>query len=409
MNNYERLQMTNVLRCGTPCLKCVTLMNKLPAISFVFDRRKNATLQNPAAVELKIYFNREKRFLMSTGVQVFSGQWSESFHVVGRSDAVELNMKLASIYNQQIQIFAEMNDSGIEITKENYLVAIKEFGVKTLSFPEYMEQRIKERNLRSNTKHQHTEALNALRRFGKVEAFTSLTPENIQAFDIFLRNENPKRMQTTIHGYHKRIKPYVIEAYKLGYISLNPYVRFVDKRGTHRPRKPLTARELDMLRAAKLNDKLSRVRDLFIFCCYTGLSYADMNLFDYYKDVVKDNGMQYIDGERFKTGTGFYTPLLHPALEVLERYSYKLPSLSVQNYNDYLHVIEEKLEFRKPLTSHIARHTYATTVCLANDVPIEVVSRMLGHKHISTTEIYAKVMNSSVENHAKKLNGIINL
>ena len=106
-----------------------------------------------------------------------------------------------------------------------------------------------------------------------------------------------------------------------------------------------------------------------------------------------------IDGERLKTGSRFFTPILPAAMTVLERYQYKLPKISLQKYNDYLHVIEERAGFNKPLTSHLARHTFAT-LALNSGVPIEVLARMLGHSNISVTQIYAKILSSSIEQYA---------
>ena len=86
-------------------------------------------------------------------------------------------------------------------------------------------------------------------------------------------------------------------------------------------------------------------------------------------------------------------------MDVLTRYGFKLPKISLQKYNDYLHVIEEKAGFKKPITSHLARHTFATSV-LNSGVPIEVLARMLGHQNISVTQIYAKILTSSIEHYA---------
>ena len=193
----------------------------------------------------------------------------------------------------------------------------------------------------------------------------------------------------------------------LGYIPENPYNHFEDKRGRYKPRKPLTRDELEALRSLPLSGRLDRVRDLFVFCCYTGLAVADLAAFSYEQHVVERNGMLYIDGNRIKTGTEFFTPLLKPARDILTKYDNKLPVISGQKYNDYLHVIEAKLGLKKPLTSHVARHTFATTVCLGNDIPIETVSKMLGHRHVSTTEIYAKVLQENVERAARSLDDIL--
>lgn len=124
--------------------------------------------------------------------------------------------------------------------------------------------------------------------------------------------------------------------------------------------------------------------------------------FNYLTDVVTRSGFKYIDGERLKTGSKFFTPILPPAMDVLKRYDYKLPKISLQKYNDYLHIIEEKTGFNKPITSHLARHSFATTV-LNNGVPVEVLARMMGHHNISVTQIYAKILTSSIEHYANIL------
>ena len=112
--------------------------------------------------------------------------------------------------------------------------------------------------------------------------------------------------------------------------------------------------------------------------------------------------MYYIDGSRIKTGVNFYTPILKPAMDVLKKYKFKLPQISNQKANDYLHVLQDRMGLRKNLTFHLARHSFAT-MALANDVPIENVARMLGHTDIKTTQIYAKILNTTIERHACNL------
>ena len=112
--------------------------------------------------------------------------------------------------------------------------------------------------------------------------------------------------------------------------------------------------------------------------------------------------MYYIDGSRIKTDTKFFTPILAPAMKVLEKYDYQLPKISNQKANDYLHVIQMELHISQKLTFHVARHSFAT-MALAHDVPIENVARMLGHQDIKTTQIYAKVLRSTIERHATAL------
>ena len=156
------------------------------------------------------------------------------------------------------------------------------------------------------------------------------------------------------------------------------------------------------MRKIKLDEKLDKVRDLFVFSAYTGLAYCDVQAFDFEKMTEQQGKLYYIDGSRIKTASKFFTPILGPAMEVLKKYKFVLPKISNQKANDFLHLIETALKLNKPLTFHVARHSFAT-LALAHDIPIENVSRMLGHKNIRTTQIYAKVLKTTIERHAENL------
>mgnify|MGYP000932628662 CR=1 FL=1 len=146
--------------------------------------------------------------------------------------------------------------------------------------------------------------------------------------------------------------------------------------------------------------EIDKVRDLFVFSAYTGLAYCDVQAFDFEKMTEQQGKLYYIDGSRIKTASKFFTPILGPAMEVLKKYKFVLPKIS--NQNDFLHLIETALKLNKPLTFHVARHSFAT-LALAHDIPIENVSRMLGHKNIRTTQIYAKVLKTTIKRHAENL------
>ena len=377
----------------------------MPSVRYVYDRRRTATDVKQAAVEIEIYFSRTQRKFINTGVQLLPEQWNGAI-VIKHDDCDRLNNTLSSAKKKVERLLIAMDVDEEAITMQSFTARF-EGKTKPTSFIEFMYNCICKRQIRDSTRRAHIAAWETVKKFGRMRTFADLTPETLKRFDDFLRDEDPTRSQVTIHGYHKRVKPYILEANRLRYIEYSPYDVFEVPRGNSKEREPLNQYELNRLRAAELPSKLERVRDVFIFGCYTGLSYSDICLFRFDKDVVQSNGMYYIDGERLKTGTKFYTPLLKPAMEVLQKYDYRLPMTSIQKYNDYLHVIEAKLELKKPLTSHIARHTFATTVTLANDVPIETVSRMLGHKDIKTTQIYAKILKTTVERHMETLSKII--
>lgn len=152
-------------------------------------------------------------------------------------------------------------------------------------------------------------------------------------------------------------------------------------------------------------DRLGQVRDIFLFCCYTGLAFIDV--FQLTRDHITKgvDGNQWIFTYRQKTETPTRIPLLPPAQVILDKYKNHpkcvnqntvLPVLSNQKMNSYLKEIADACGITKTLTFHIARHTFATTVTLNNDVPIESVSKMLGHKSIRITQHYAKIIDKKV-------------
>lgn len=145
---------------------------------------------------------------------------------------------------------------------------------------------------------------------------------------------------------------------------------------------------------------MEQVRDMFVFCCYTGLPYQEMSILTQKHIVKKFDGKLWIDMFRQKTKRQFSIPLLPKAISIIEKYQDDkrlLPVVSNQKFNSYLKEIAEIIGIEKKLTHHIARKTFATTVLLYNDVPIEVVSELLGHSKISTTQDhYAKVVQRKV-------------
>jgi integrase len=147
------------------------------------------------------------------------------------------------------------------------------------------------------------------------------------------------------------------------------------------------------------------VRDIFLFCCFTGLAYADVKKLRRWDLVTGVDGEQWISIKRQKTDTPSRIPILPAASLLIHRYADHphcensgrvLPVLSNQKMNAYLKEIADVCGINKPITFHIARHTFATTVTLLNGVPIESVSKMLGHTNIQTTQHYAKILDIKV-------------
>ena len=296
---------------------------------------------------------------------------------------------------------------GIDRTRMIERREIQKRKASQTGFLDFMTEHIAKETITASTLQRKRITMDAMIRFGCLNRFSDITAANIKAFDDFLRTESV-RTQPTIHNYHKILKMYTKLAAQLGYIVSDPYetpmCKF--KRGKYKERHPLTEEELLIIRNCKLSEKENRVRDLFVFCAYTGLAYIDSQNFDFDAMTETINGQTYIDGKRVKTGCTFFTPILPPAMEVLKKYNYRLPHISNQKANDYLHLIEVQCKIHKPLTTHVARHSFAT-LALSYDIPIEDVARMMGHTNIKTTQIYAKILKSTIERHAANLAALI--
>ena len=209
----------------------------------------------------------------------------------------------------------------------------------------------------------------------------------------------------TAHKYIKNLKKVMNMAVGLDWIPSNPFNQF--KCSYTSPEKEiLTQDELNTIINKDFGiDRMNEVRDVFIFCCYTGFAYADAYQFERNAITKGLDGNLWLCTNRQKTGTKESVPLLPIPLEIVEKYKNHpycvkynklLPINSNQRYNAYLKELADLCKINKNLTTHIARHTFATTVTLANGVPIETVSKMLGHTSIKTTQIYAKVVEQKV-------------
>ena len=168
----------------------------------------------------------------------------------------------------------------------------------------------------------------------------------------------------------------------------------------------LTEEEIQKIYTKKfINARLELVRDIFIFCCFTGLAYIDVQQLRKDHLGIGIDGNKWIFKNRQKTDTRSKIPLLPIAEELIQKYSDHpkcinedriLPVLSNQKMNSYLKEIGDVCGIQKEITFHMARHSFATSVTLTNGVPIESVSKMLGHKSLRTTQHYAKIVDKRV-------------
>ena len=225
-----------------------------------------------------------------------------------------------------------------------------------------------------------------------------------------LQNSNPLN-NNGVMKHLERLRKLMNFAMDLEWLDKNPFARYKLKFNRHK-KEYLSKEELKIFEEAELDSKgYDIVRDVFVFACYTGLSYTDVRQLNENNIVRGIDGNYWIFTQREKNEQPVKIPLLDKALSILDKYkSYSelnngklLPVYSNQKINVYIKEIAASLVIYKHLTFHSARHTFATTVTLSNGVPIETVSKMLGHTKISTTQVYARVLEQKISNDIRDL------
>jgi integrase/recombinase XerD len=218
--------------------------------------------------------------------------------------------------------------------------------------------------------------------------------------------------QNTVMKHIERLRKVVNLAIKNEWLDRDPFSKF-QPTFIRNDRQFLSADELATIEARDYSIvRLQHAKDLFIFSCYTGLAYIDAFNLTPQNMALGIDGEYWISTCRQKTDQPVRIPLLPKAMAIIEKYKTHplaiakgklLPVYSNQKLNAYLKEIADLCGITKPLTFHIARHTFATTVTLTNGVPIETVSKLLGHSSISTTQIYAKVIEQKVSQDISEL------
>jgi site-specific recombinase XerD len=218
--------------------------------------------------------------------------------------------------------------------------------------------------------------------------------------------------QNTTMKYISILNMIVIFCLDNNWLNHNPFARFAIKKEEVDP-VFLTKEEIQAIADKEINiERLQRIRDVYLFCCFTGLCYADIEKLKRTEISIGIDNELWVFTSRLKTDIKSRIPLLPVTLQILEKYSHDpecvnankvLPVLTNQKYNAYLKELADICGITKRLTTHTARHTFGTTVTLSNGVPIESVSKMLGHKKISTTQHYARVLDIKVSEDMQKL------
>lgn len=251
---------------------------------------------------------------------------------------------------------------------------------------------------------------------------TSLNYKFLMDFEYFLRKYTPDDYHTTMGNntvmkHIERLRKMIKLAIRYEWLEKDPFISFQQK-FQRVERGYLSEEELKRIEEKDFSiPRLQYIKDLFIFGCYTGLAYIDVMQLSPDNIQIGIDKQYWLFTNREKTDNPVRIPILPVAMDIINKYrndqkaliqNRLFPNISNQKLNSYLKEIADLTEISKNLTFHLARHTFATTVTLTNGVPIESVSKMLGHSKISTTQIYAKVIEKKLGEDMKKLKEKLN-
>ena len=404
-------------------------MNTSVSILFYIKRAKANNL-GICPIYTRVTVNA-KRFEYSTNKFICPDKWSsEGSKVKGNSEeARTINSHLDYLKNQVIEAEKNLFKKDIIVTSENLKNELFGLSVKSrMLVPIFQDHNNKIKELigkeyapgtleRYTTSLKHT--IESMQWKYNVSDFdiTKIDHAFIADYEFWLRSVRNCANNTAVK-YIKNFSKIIKLCLANDWIEKNPFANYKSK-VKEVERVYLTEKEIqNIIEKDFKTERLSLVRDIFLFSCFTGLAYIDV------KNLTKSHISFGIDGEKWifthrqKTESASKIPILPVTQIIIDKYENHpqclnenklLPILSNQKMNAYLKEIAGVCEIDKDLTFHIARHTFATTVTLTNGVPIESVSKMLGHKNLRTTQHYAKVLDRKVSDDMKILKGKFSL
>lgn len=393
-------------------------MQKIGTMNLRFIIRKNRVIEGKAPIQMQITIDGERIFF-TTNQKIEIENWEEKTgRAIGKTPKIKvLNELLDKMNVDAHKAYNEMKHLNEEITSESLrkkLIGADEPTKKRLCelSKMYNEHTYKLVGIDLNeaTWERYKAYANKLSEFIKTKfkvddiLMHQLKYSFIIEFDYYLKTEI-KLHQNTIVKYIQYLNRVMDFAVNNEWVDKNIFQNYKVSIKESK-REYLSVDELQRIVEKEIKIKrLIEVRDCFVFCCYTGYAYKDAAKLTPDHIVTGINGKKWIYTERKKTENVSNVPLLEPALEIIEKYKDHpicvnrkrlLPMKSNQKLNSYLKELADICGIEKPMTMHIARHTFATTVLLTNGVSMEATSKMLGHKSIKTTQIYGKIVESRV-------------
>ncbi len=366
-----------------------------------FCRQSKVGKRGKAPVEMSIIINGRRTY-----ISLPRKEDPKEFHkLITAKRANNLKDYLEQTYQKVLQTLTEMNRKGIPVkatTLKEYIQrgCTDSYTIEEL-FIEYLQILKKRIGVSmSYTVYRRYEIVRDLF-FNHIEKEKQVTDITNSVVTDFYAELNLRYESTTASGMIAKLKTIVVFAIDNGKLKSNPFNGVKISKKTKEV-EFLSEKEIDIIKKKRMIGRLDKVRDLFLFQCFTGLAYSDMANLRRDDFCVNNNGQIYIKKSRIKTGVGYVVVLLDDAVRIVKKYGFELPILTNQRYNSYLKEIQDICGIRKPLHTHIGRHT-AATYLLNKGVPVEAVAKILGHSDIKQTQHYAKLLDDSVFREFKKL------
>ena len=363
-------------------------------LRYVFDKNKrikNNTDLGLLQIEVRLSGTNKSSYV-STGIKLSKAQFSD------KNGFTCMKHERASIIMQKARTMFNLVESFVQSDKCKEISDVRNWDkvdVCDYSVVGFIKERLKKKDPSFSVVEYHNSLIKRIEEFGKFKTFDDLTYLNLLDFDAYLRKTI--KSQPTLYKRHTAFKGYVRMAIKAGLCKYDPYTDFEYKKGKSKEATFLTEEEVGLIQNfTPPSDSLKRIKDLFILQCFTGMAYVDLMAFDKSKiQMLGENKI--LSSTRTKTDESYISLLLPEAEAILLKYDYVLPRITNEKYNDYLKLVGAGAGINKNLTTHVARHTYATYL-LNRDIPIETVSRCMGHANIRMTQNYARMLGKKVVN-----------
>ena len=372
--------------------------------NLVFNRKKRLNKRGMALVQVEAYLNRKKMYF-STKIYLKPEQWDAKRKMVkNHPNANVLNRMLyeniAAIEQTELGLWQQGKSISLDLLKNSIDKPLS----NGRSFLTFFKEEIANSSLKESTRQNHLSTLELLQEFKKEVLFTDLTFEFVSSFDNYLQSKGYHL--NTIAKHMKHLKRYINVAINKEYMDIQKYAfrkyKIKSIEGSHTHLAPEELHKFENLQLTGRYTRLQKTKDAFLFCCYAGLRYSDFtNLTS--ANIVEFHQETWIIYKSVKTGMEVRLPLYllfeGKGIQILQRYKddfnsfFKLKDNS--NINKELNILAGLAKIDKRVSFHTARHTNAT-VLLYNGANITTVQKLLGHKSVKTTQVYANIMDITV-------------